>query len=91
VVKHGILFAASRTGLPIVPLGVWAERSWRAGSWDRMVIAKPLSRVAIVVGEEIRVPAEADRRALGAEHARAVAEGLAAAETEARRVLADGR
>jgi lysophospholipid acyltransferase (LPLAT)-like uncharacterized protein len=56
-----------------------------------MVIAKPLGRVAIVVGEEIRIPAEADRRELGAEHARAVADGLAAAEAEARRVLAEGR
>jgi hypothetical protein len=90
-VKDGILFAASRTGLPIVPLGAWADRCWRAGSWDRMVIAKPLGRVAIVVGEEIRIPAAADRRELGAEHARAVADGLAAAEAEARRVLAEGR
>jgi hypothetical protein len=89
-VKDGILFAASRTGLPIVPVGVWAARCWRARSWDRMVIAKPGARVAVVYGEEIRVPADADRHTLGASYAAVVAGGLRAAEAEARRwVLAE--
>jgi lysophospholipid acyltransferase (LPLAT)-like uncharacterized protein len=91
VVKDGILFAASRTGLPIVPMAVWAERCWRAGSWDRMVIAKPGTRVAIVFGEEIRLPPDAERSALGGSYAGKEADGIQAAEDEARLVLRAAR
>ena len=56
-----------------------------------MVIAKPFARVAVVVGEEIRVPPDADRAALAATWARAVADGLRAAESEARGLLHAGR
>ncbi|MHC5210983.1 MAG: lysophospholipid acyltransferase family protein [Planctomycetota bacterium] len=90
-VKDGILFAASRTALPIVPVAMWADRGWRAGSWDRMVVAKPFARVAIVIGDEIRVPEDADRRSLGADHATEVARGLHAAEARARGLLGIGR
>ncbi|MGQ0552337.1 MAG: lysophospholipid acyltransferase family protein [Planctomycetota bacterium] len=79
-VKEGLLFVASRSGLPIVPVAVVAARAWRARSWDRLVIGKPLSRVVISQGDEIRVPPTADRESLQAEHSGRLKAGLLHAE-----------
>jgi len=86
-VKEGILFAASRTGLPIVPVGLWVDRAWRTRSWDAHVIGKPLCRVAVVLGEEIRVPPGATREELLGTWAPAVVRGMEAAEARARAVV----
>jgi lysophospholipid acyltransferase (LPLAT)-like uncharacterized protein len=63
-VKDGILYAASRTGLPIVPVGIWVDRAWRAKSWDGLIIGKPLARVGVSFGDELRIPADVDHREL---------------------------
>jgi hypothetical protein len=57
VAKPGTLVLAASTGAPVVPLACAADRAWRAGSWDRMLIPKPFARVAWVVGEPLSVPA----------------------------------
>jgi hypothetical protein len=57
VVQPGIVYVASRTGMTIVGVGVGYRSPWRAGSWDRFAIPKPLSRARIVTGEPIAVPA----------------------------------
>jgi lysophospholipid acyltransferase (LPLAT)-like uncharacterized protein len=54
--QPGIIFVASHTGLPIVPVGVGFTRAWRAGSWDRFAIPRPGSIIAGVIGRRIVVP-----------------------------------
>ncbi|MBM4094769.1 MAG: DUF374 domain-containing protein [Planctomycetes bacterium] len=60
-VQPGIILLASRTGLPIVPVGVGFTRAWRFGSWDRFAVPWPFSTVTGFLGEPIRVPMGLDR------------------------------
>lgn len=60
-VKDGVLQLARRTGLPILPLTGWVEKKWVAHSWDQMEIPKPFSASALVYGEPVIVPPEADQ------------------------------
>jgi hypothetical protein len=39
------------SGAPILPISWSASRYWQLSSWDRFIIPKPFSRVAIAVGE----------------------------------------
>jgi lysophospholipid acyltransferase (LPLAT)-like uncharacterized protein len=52
----GAVYLASRTGLPIVPIGFGYSRCWRAKSWDRFAIPLPFSRVRGVSLHAVRVP-----------------------------------
>lgn len=54
--KPGAIMVARMAGVPIVPIGVAASRSWRAPTWDHHLVPKPLARVFITVGEPIEVP-----------------------------------
>jgi lysophospholipid acyltransferase (LPLAT)-like uncharacterized protein len=85
--KDGILYAASRTGLPIVPVGVSIDRAWHAKSWDRLRIGKPWSRVAVALGDELRVPADVDHRELLAQYGPRLKAAMDAAEARAREAL----
>jgi hypothetical protein len=87
IAKGGIIQAARATGALIVPVGAAASWHRRLGSWDRMIVPYPGSRVVFVVGKPIAVAADASepevdaaRRALEAEleRASADAEGLIA-------------
>ena len=55
---------ARETGLPVLCLGVAADRAWRLKSWDRFTIPKPFARVAIAYGAPIKVDADASDRRL---------------------------
>lgn len=83
-VKEGVLYASSRTGLPIVPVGLWVDRAWRTKSWDTHVIGKPLCRTAIAYGPEIRVPPDATRAQLLEVWAPALVRAMDEAEARAR-------
>ncbi len=63
-VQPGIVFAASKTGLPIVPVGIAYRRCWRARSWDRFAVPHPGTEAVVVALDPITVPADADRAAL---------------------------
>lgn len=52
----GTIFLASRTGFPIIPIGVHYHNAWYARSWDRFGIPKPFSRAAGIAGEPLVVP-----------------------------------
>jgi lysophospholipid acyltransferase (LPLAT)-like uncharacterized protein len=54
-VAAGVLAIAHRSGVPIVPIGVWAPTAWHLKSWDRFVIPRPFSRVQIVYGDPITI------------------------------------
>lgn len=62
--KPGAIMAARMAGVPIVPIGFAASRGWRAGSWDRHLIPKPGSRVAITVGAPFEIERHMDADAL---------------------------
>ena len=64
--KMGAVLLAKKTGQPVLPFGVNAERFWSLKSWDRMQIPKPFSSVRVRFAPPIRVPAEADEATLNA-------------------------
>ncbi len=64
--QPGAVWLAKVTGNPIVPFHVEAVPNWTTRSWDRAQIPKPWSRVAMVIGAPLDVPADADDEALEA-------------------------
>jgi hypothetical protein len=87
--KLGIVYLASRSGLPIVPIGVGYPRAWRARSWDRFVVPYPFSTMYGVVGPAIHVPPGLDREEL--ERYRQLVEERMLAATAAAERWARGR
>jgi len=58
VVKAGVVFLASRAGVPVVPLSSACTKAWRfRRSWDGFALPRPFSRVVVVAGEPLAVPA----------------------------------
>jgi lysophospholipid acyltransferase (LPLAT)-like uncharacterized protein len=57
--KPGPVALAKLTGAPIVPIAYAAERAWRLGSWDRFIVPKPFSGIAVAFGPPFRVAREA--------------------------------
>lgn len=47
VVKPGVGFLASRTGLRVVPIAMGVRSAWVLRSWDRFRIPRPFARVVI--------------------------------------------
>ena len=57
--SRGIVYLASRTGNPITPTAFACSRAWEIpGSWTTQIIPKPFSRVALLAGDPISVPAD---------------------------------
>lgn len=59
--QPGIVFLAQHSGLPIVPLAAGMRTGRRLDSWDRYELPAPFSRVCVVGGEPIAIPAEISR------------------------------
>jgi lysophospholipid acyltransferase (LPLAT)-like uncharacterized protein len=55
--KPGAVLMARIAGVPLVPLACAAERAWYLRRWDRFMIPKPFTRVALAIGEPVPVPA----------------------------------
>ena len=60
----GAVFLSSRTGMPLVPIGLAYERPWRLPSWDKLALPRPFSRVVICASPPLSVPAGADKQSL---------------------------
>jgi lysophospholipid acyltransferase (LPLAT)-like uncharacterized protein len=88
-VQPGMIVLASRSGLPIVPVGVGYARAWRARSWDRFAVPRPFTRCVLVAGEAVRVPPGVDREGLEA-FRRLTEERLLEATEAAERLAAGG-
>ena len=85
--QPGAVFLASRTGLPLVPIGCAFGSAWRASSWDRFVIPKPFSRAACHFGPPLHVPMDCD--APGLAHFQDLAlRAMENATAQAERILA---
>ena len=89
VAGGGIVKLAQISGRPIYPVAVATSGRITLNNWDRSVINLPFSRGAIVAGEPIRVPAEADEAAL--EQARVAVEQGVNAATERAYAIVDRR
>jgi lysophospholipid acyltransferase (LPLAT)-like uncharacterized protein len=87
-VQIGMVALASRTGLPIIGVGVGFRRAWRAKSWDRFAVPWPFTQVSAVIAEPIHVPPDLDRASL--ESVRALAEDRMLQATEAAERWASG-
>jgi lysophospholipid acyltransferase (LPLAT)-like uncharacterized protein len=59
-VKPGVVYLASRTGFPVIPVATAARTAWVLRSWDRFRIPWPFARVVVAYGEPIAVPRELD-------------------------------
>lgn len=57
--KPGVLQLARATGAPVYPVTYGAAWHTTIGSWDRLLVPFPFSRVAYIVGQPISVPADA--------------------------------
>jgi lysophospholipid acyltransferase (LPLAT)-like uncharacterized protein len=57
--KPGVIHLGKATGAPIVPVSYAAHRCVRLGSWDRLIVPLPFSRVTFVVEEPVVVPRDA--------------------------------
>jgi lysophospholipid acyltransferase (LPLAT)-like uncharacterized protein len=64
VAQAGAIWLAKATGNPIIPFHIEADRYWTANSWDRTQIPKPWSKVAIAIGEPIKIAADSDEGAI---------------------------
>ncbi|MDE2304176.1 MAG: lysophospholipid acyltransferase family protein [Gammaproteobacteria bacterium] len=63
--KPGAILLAQISGRPLVLMSYAASRAWMI-QWDRFVIPKPFSRVAVAIGEPIQVPKGLDAAGLEA-------------------------
>jgi lysophospholipid acyltransferase (LPLAT)-like uncharacterized protein len=55
-VKPGLVWLASRSGAPVVPVAAAARGAWRMRSWDRFMVPRPFARVRIAYGAPLHVP-----------------------------------
>ena len=60
IVKPGIISMAQISGAVILPVIVSVDRAWIMGSWDRFLVPKPFSKVAIEWGQPLVVPRDLD-------------------------------
>jgi len=59
-VADGTLVLAKLTGAPILPVAVAVSRRVVLGTWDQLIIPLPFGRGAIIWGNPITVPRDAD-------------------------------
>jgi hypothetical protein len=86
-VQLGVIYLASRTGLPIVPIGTAYAGCWRARSWDRFAVPYPFTTAWGVNAPVVHVPPHLDREGLE-EYRQLVEERMLAATAVAERLAA---
>jgi lysophospholipid acyltransferase (LPLAT)-like uncharacterized protein len=64
VAGQGIVMLARLSGRPIYPVAVATSRRVTLKNWDRSAVNLPFGTIAIVVGEPVRVPGDADEAML---------------------------
>ena len=64
VAGQGIVLLGRLSGRPIYPVAVATSRRVTLKNWDRSAVNLPFGTIAIVVGEPVRVPSDADEAML---------------------------
>lgn len=59
-VKPGIAYAAQRSGLPVVPIGIASSRKKVFASWDRFQLPHPFATVQFIYGDPLYFDKDAD-------------------------------
>lgn len=90
VVQPGVVYAASRAGMQVVPVGVGYAKAFRLKSWDRFAVPRPGSRAVLITGRPITVPADAKSAELETYRGRVQAE-MERVNAAAERWAATGR
>jgi lysophospholipid acyltransferase (LPLAT)-like uncharacterized protein len=62
----GAVLLAKKTGAPVLPFSVNAERYYSAPSWDKFQVPYPFARARVVIAPPIYVHADADETTLAA-------------------------
>jgi len=81
-VQAGCVVAAMRAGVPLIPVGFEARSSKRLRSWDRFVLPRPFTRVAVRFGDPIEIPEDLSSEQIDAWRER-VTDALVAVTAEA--------
>lgn len=58
--KMGACLLAKKTGNPMIPFVLESKKFWEIGSWDRLQIPKPFTRVKVIIEKPIYVSSEAN-------------------------------
>lgn len=67
---QGPIYLSSKLQIPLVIHAVGYDRPWRMPTWDRFAVPYPYSRVRLIVGPRIQIPADVDRAGvIGYQHA----------------------
>lgn len=64
VAKSGANLLAKKTGNPVMPFVVESARFWQIGSWDKLQIPKPFSKVKVIINPLIYVAQDATEEEL---------------------------
>ena len=70
-VKSGVLAAAQRAGVPVIPMYAEVNRAWRLHSWDRFCVPKPFARIRVAYGSPLLIGRGEEQLSAGLEQARA--------------------
>jgi lysophospholipid acyltransferase (LPLAT)-like uncharacterized protein len=62
--KMGAVLLAKKTGHPVLPFTVAAEKFWQVKSWDAFQVPKPFTRARVLIASPVYVPADADEAML---------------------------
>lgn len=89
-VKPGLVYLASRTGFPVLPVAAAASSEWTLASWDRFRVPRPFARVVVAYGAPIAVPPRVGEDEIEAWRVR-IEGAIREATAEADRIAAAGR
>lgn len=64
VAQPGAVWLSKVTGHPLLPFHSEAASSWAVNSWDRTLVPRPFTTVAMAIAEPLYVPADAGDGAL---------------------------
>ncbi len=67
VAQKGVILLARFAGAPLLPVSMAANPCWKFPSWDRTVLAKPFSRVALAFGPALQIKRDAEEDELEAQ------------------------
>ena len=56
--SKGPIILASKTGFPILPLGINYSSYWELKSWDKLRIPKPWAKIDLIIGNPVIIPPE---------------------------------
>ncbi len=79
-IDDGIIFLAQQTGAQVVPVNMEYSSCWRLRSWDRFILAKPFSRVRVIIGKPVAITATTTAEEFAAERGRLQAAMMALVE-----------